>query len=93
MCRYEDDRDEGDWFLYTGSGGRDLSGNKRTAKVLLFSTLSHKLNVDVKKAVPEARVSFSLSLCLSSSMHRTSYVGRAVPLHVHLSTANKSVNI
>lgn len=33
MCRYEDDKDEGEWFLYTGSGGRDLSGNKRTSKV------------------------------------------------------------
>ncbi len=32
-CRYEDDKDEGEWFLYTGSGGRDLSGNKRTSKV------------------------------------------------------------
>jgi hypothetical protein len=31
--RYEDDRDEGEWFLYTGSGGRDLSGNKRVTKV------------------------------------------------------------
>ena len=30
--RYEDDKDEGEWFLYTGSGGRDLSGNKRTNK-------------------------------------------------------------
>jgi E3 ubiquitin-protein ligase UHRF1 len=30
---YEDDQDEGEWFLYTGSGGRDLSGNKRTNKV------------------------------------------------------------
>ena len=30
---YEDDKDEGEWFLYTGSGGRDLSGNKRTSKV------------------------------------------------------------
>jgi E3 ubiquitin-protein ligase UHRF1 len=30
---YEDDHDEGEWFLYTGSGGRDLSGNKRTNKV------------------------------------------------------------
>ena len=29
---YEDDHDEGEWFLYTGSGGRDLSGNKRTNK-------------------------------------------------------------
>ncbi|CAI6375138.1 unnamed protein product [Macrosiphum euphorbiae] len=28
---YEDDIDNGDDFLYTGSGGRDLSGNKRTA--------------------------------------------------------------
>lgn len=27
---YEDDIDNGDEFLYTGSGGRDLSGNKRT---------------------------------------------------------------
>ena len=33
MCRYEDDRDEGEWFLYTGSGGRDLSGNKRVNNV------------------------------------------------------------
>ncbi|CAL4066750.1 unnamed protein product, partial [Meganyctiphanes norvegica] len=29
---YEDDVDDGDKFTYTGSGGRDLSGNKRTAE-------------------------------------------------------------
>ncbi|XP_028404851.1 E3 ubiquitin-protein ligase UHRF1-like [Dendronephthya gigantea] len=29
---YEDDLDRGEEFLYTGSGGRDLSGNKRTAE-------------------------------------------------------------
>ncbi|KAK8537738.1 hypothetical protein V6N12_043886 [Hibiscus sabdariffa] len=29
---YKDDEDHGEWFLYTGSGGRDLSGNKRTNK-------------------------------------------------------------
>jgi len=29
---YEDDADDGDEFYYTGSGGRDLSGNKRTAE-------------------------------------------------------------
>jgi len=29
---YSDDIDEGEYFLYTGSGGRDLSGNKRIAK-------------------------------------------------------------
>ncbi|KFW12472.1 E3 ubiquitin-protein ligase UHRF1, partial [Eurypyga helias] len=29
---YEDDIDHGNSFTYTGSGGRDLSGNKRTAE-------------------------------------------------------------
>lgn len=29
---YEDDIDNGEEFTYTGSGGRDLSGNKRTAE-------------------------------------------------------------
>ena len=29
---YEDDTDDGAEFVYTGSGGRDLSGNKRTAE-------------------------------------------------------------
>lgn len=29
---YEDDVDNGESFTYTGSGGRDLSGNKRTAE-------------------------------------------------------------
>ncbi|XP_075401343.1 E3 ubiquitin-protein ligase UHRF1 isoform X2 [Tenrec ecaudatus] len=29
---YEDDEDNGEQFMYTGSGGRDLSGNKRTAE-------------------------------------------------------------
>ncbi|XP_008222251.1 PREDICTED: E3 ubiquitin-protein ligase ORTHRUS 2-like [Prunus mume] len=33
---YEDDEDHGEWFLYTGSGGRDLSGNKRTNKAHTF---------------------------------------------------------
>ncbi len=29
---YDDDEDNGEEFTYSGSGGRDLSGNKRTAK-------------------------------------------------------------
>ncbi|KAJ4890635.1 E3 ubiquitin-protein ligase ORTHRUS 2 [Raphanus sativus] len=33
---YDDDEDHGEWFLYTGSGGRDLSGNKRTNKKQSF---------------------------------------------------------
>jgi hypothetical protein len=28
---YKGDQDEGEEFTYSGSGGRDLSGNKRTA--------------------------------------------------------------
>lgn len=28
---YEDDIDNGDEFIYSGSGGRDLSGNKRVS--------------------------------------------------------------
>ena len=28
---YAGDKDDGEEFLYTGSGGRDLSGNKRTS--------------------------------------------------------------
>ncbi|XP_008813443.2 E3 ubiquitin-protein ligase ORTHRUS 2-like [Phoenix dactylifera] len=41
---YEDDEDHGDWFLYTGSGGRDLSGNKRTNKDQSFDQKFEKLN-------------------------------------------------
>ncbi len=43
-CRYEDDKDEGEWFLYTGSGGRDLSGNKRVSKVQSFDQTFDKMN-------------------------------------------------
>eukprot|EP00891_Asterochloris_glomerata_P000428 jgi/Astpho2/428/gw1.00011.32.1_t len=41
---YEDDKDEGEWFLYTGSGGRDLSGNKRTSKVQSFDQKFENMN-------------------------------------------------
>lgn len=37
---YEDDVDDGVQFLYTGAGGRDLSGNKRTAKQGFDQTLT-----------------------------------------------------
>lgn len=46
--RYEDDRDEGEWFLYTGSGGRDLSGNKRTNKVQSFDQTFESMNKALK---------------------------------------------
>ena len=38
---YEDDKDEGEEFTYSGSGGRDLSGNKRTAKQSYDQKLTH----------------------------------------------------
>ena len=37
---YEDDVDNGDSFYYTGSGGRDLTGNKRTAEQSCDQTLT-----------------------------------------------------
>jgi E3 ubiquitin-protein ligase UHRF1 len=45
---YEDDRDEGEWFLYTGSGGRDLSGNKRTNKEQSFDQTFDSMNKALK---------------------------------------------
>ncbi|XP_057696467.1 E3 ubiquitin-protein ligase UHRF1 [Corythoichthys intestinalis] len=38
---YEDDVDDGNEFTYTGSGGRDLSGNKRTAEQSCDQTLTN----------------------------------------------------
>lgn len=37
---YEDDVDNGEEFIYTGSGGRDLSGNKRVAEQSKDQTLT-----------------------------------------------------
>lgn len=45
---YEDDCDEGEWFLYTGSGGRDLSGNKRTNKEQSFDQKFESSNKALK---------------------------------------------
>ncbi|CAG4977879.1 unnamed protein product [Colias eurytheme] len=39
---YEDDYDNGYEFTYTGSGGRDLSGNKRTAEQSCDQTLTRE---------------------------------------------------
>lgn len=41
---YIDDEDHGEWFLYTGSGGRDLSGNKRTNKTQSFDQKFENMN-------------------------------------------------
>lgn len=38
---YDEDVDDGEEFTYSGSGGRDLSGNKRTAKQSMDQKLTH----------------------------------------------------
>jgi E3 ubiquitin-protein ligase UHRF1 len=45
---YEDDTDDGFEFIYTGSGGRDLSGNKRTAEQSSDQTLE-KMNLAIAR--------------------------------------------
>jgi hypothetical protein len=46
---YEDDEDKGDWFIYTGSGGRDLkTGNKRVSKQSCDQTLT-KFNLAISR--------------------------------------------
>nr|GMD80766.1 E3 ubiquitin-protein ligase ORTHRUS 2-like [Ipomoea batatas]GME08089.1 E3 ubiquitin-protein ligase ORTHRUS 2-like [Ipomoea batatas] len=53
---YVDDEDHGEWFLYTGSGGRDLSGNKRTNKQQSFDQKFERgneaLRVSCRKGYP-----------------------------------------
>ncbi|KAI3759564.1 hypothetical protein L6452_07463 [Arctium lappa] len=53
---YADDEDHGDWFLYTGSGGRDLTGNRRTNKKQSsdqhFTKCNESLRLSCKKGYP-----------------------------------------
>eukprot|EP00271_Cylindrocystis_brebissonii_P004415 TRINITY_DN16066_c0_g2_i1.p1 TRINITY_DN16066_c0_g2~~TRINITY_DN16066_c0_g2_i1.p1 ORF type:complete len:578 (+),score=66.66 TRINITY_DN16066_c0_g2_i1:38-1771(+) len=53
---YEDDLDMGEYFIYTGSGGRDLSGNKRTNKEHSFDQKfegpNEALRVSCRKGYP-----------------------------------------
>ena len=48
---YENDVDNGNYFTYTGSGGRDLSGNKRTAGQSSDQKLTNN-NRSVESMVP-----------------------------------------
>ena len=72
-CRYEDDLDEGEWFLYTGSGGRDLSGNKRVTKIQSFDQTFDKMNkallLSCEKGLP-VRVVRSYKVNLEWSLSR-----------------------
>ncbi|MBA0862619.1 hypothetical protein Goshw_010819 [Gossypium schwendimanii] len=82
---YEDDEDHGEWFLYTGSGGRDLSGNKRTNKEQSFDQKFEKMNEALRvsckmgypvRVVPTAMGFFVLvvpSQAMSHKEKRSSY--------------------
>ncbi|KAG2489212.1 hypothetical protein HYH03_012236 [Edaphochlamys debaryana] len=50
---YVDDVDEGSWFLYTGSGGKDLSGNKRTTKDHSSDQVFTLMNLAIKRSCEE----------------------------------------
>nr|GFC78430.1 E3 ubiquitin-protein ligase ORTHRUS 2-like [Tanacetum cinerariifolium] len=79
---YEDDEDHGEWFLYTGSGGRDLSGNKRTNKTQSFDQKFDKSNealrVSCKKGYPVRVVRYA---CMNA--HRIS-IFQDTKIHVFL---------
>lgn len=67
---YEDDEDHGDWFLYTGSGGRDLSGNKRTNKEHAFDQTFDKYNEALKVS---CRKGYPVRVVRSHKEKRSSY--------------------
>ncbi|XP_025011894.1 E3 ubiquitin-protein ligase ORTHRUS 2 isoform X2 [Ricinus communis] len=67
---YVDDEDHGDWFLYTGSGGRDLSGNKRTNKAQSFDQKFEKLNEALRVS---CRKGYPLRVVRSHKEKRSSY--------------------
>ncbi|KAI4975256.1 hypothetical protein ZWY2020_048863 [Hordeum vulgare] len=72
---YIDDEDHGEWFLYTGSEGRDLSGNKRTNKEQSsdqkFDKMNSALRLSCQKGYPVRVV--RLILKRSHKEKRSSY--------------------
>ncbi|KAF5443635.1 hypothetical protein F2P56_036173 [Juglans regia] len=67
---YEDDEDHGEWFLYTGSGGRDLSGNKRTNKEHSFDQKFEKFNEALRVS---CRKGYPVRVVRSNKEKRSSY--------------------
>ncbi|OVA09685.1 zinc finger protein [Macleaya cordata] len=67
---YEDDEDHGEWFLYTGSGGRDLSGNKRTNKAQSFDQKFDKMNEALRVS---CRKGYPVRVVRSHKEKRSSY--------------------
>ncbi|CAM8977753.1 unnamed protein product [Rhodiola kirilowii] len=67
---YEDDEDHGEWFLYTGSGGRDLSGNKRTNKAQSFDQKFKHYNAALRLSCLKG---YPVRVLRSSKEKRSSY--------------------
>eukprot|EP01018_Ginkgo_biloba_P021194 Gb_19211 [translate_table: standard] len=67
---YEDDEDHGEWFLYTGSGGRDLSGNKRTNKDQSFDQKFDKYNEALRVS---CKMGYPVRVVRSHKEKRSSY--------------------
>eukprot|EP01018_Ginkgo_biloba_P017439 Gb_06456 [translate_table: standard] len=67
---YEDDEDHGEWFLYTGSGGRDLSGNKRTSKEQSFDQKFEKSNEALRVS---CKMGYPVRVVRSHKEKRSSY--------------------
>ncbi|GFR52208.1 hypothetical protein Agub_g14748 [Astrephomene gubernaculifera] len=70
---YTDDVDEGEYFLYTGSGGKDLSGNKRNgehSKDQEFTRYNLALKVSCEKGLP-------VRVVRSSKEKRSAYAPKA----------------
>ncbi|XVE66083.1 hypothetical protein DITRI_Ditri08aG0052600 [Diplodiscus trichospermus] len=71
---YIDDEDHGEWFLYTGSGGRDLSGNKRTNKAQSSDQKFEKLNEALRLS---CRKGYPVRVVRSHKEKRSSYAPEA----------------
>ncbi|EOX99609.1 SRA-YDG - like 2 [Theobroma cacao] len=71
---YIDDEDHGEWFLYTGSGGRDLSGNKRTNKTQSFDQKFEKLNEALRLSCQKG---YPVRVVRSHKEKRSSYAPEA----------------
>ncbi|XP_045822619.1 E3 ubiquitin-protein ligase ORTHRUS 2-like [Trifolium pratense] len=71
---YVDDEDHGEWFLYTGSGGRDLSGNKRTNKNQSFDQQFENTNEALRLS---CRKGYPVRVVRSHKEKRSSYAPEA----------------
>lgn len=92
---YIDDEDHGEWFLYTGSGGRDLSGNKRTNKLQSFDqkfeNMNEALRLSCRKGYPVRVVRLFVSS--SSTFYLVLFCCDAYKVVIYLETMLCSVTV